>query len=87
MGISKIRKIRTFFIKFSKVQAKKLRLERVLLEKKLKNVKINVFNSQIQIGNKIVIVSSFSERNINFVGQLFKTSTSRRVWSIKQRKV
>ena len=45
------------------------------------------FNSQIQIGNKIVIVSSFSEQNINFVGQLFKTSTSRRVWSSKQRKV
>ena len=31
------------------------------------------FNSQIQIGNKSVFFPSFSERNINFIGQLFKT--------------
>ena len=31
------------------------------------------FNNQIQIGNKSVFFPSFSERNINFVGQLFKT--------------
>ena len=31
------------------------------------------FSSQIQIGNKSVLFSSFSEQNINFVGQLFKT--------------
>ena len=31
------------------------------------------FNGQTQIGNKTVFFSAFSERNFNFVGQLFKT--------------
>ena len=38
------------------------------------------FNSQIQIGNKSVFFSSFSERNINFVGQLFKTDGAVKPW-------
>ena len=38
------------------------------------------FNSQVQIGNKSVFFSSFSERNINFVGQLFKTDGSVKPW-------
>ena len=38
------------------------------------------FNSQIQIGNKSVFFSSFSERNINFVGQLFKTDGAVKLW-------
>ena len=37
-------KVRKFSIKFSKVQAKKLRLERVLLEKELKNLESNMNN-------------------------------------------
>ena len=38
------------------------------------------FNSQIQIGYKSVFFSSFSERNINFVGQLFKTDNTVKPW-------
>ena len=38
------------------------------------------FNSQIQIGNKGVFFSSFTERNINFVGQLFKTDGAVKQW-------
>ena len=38
------------------------------------------FNSQIQIGNKSDFFSSFSERNINFVGQLFKTDGTVKPW-------
>ena len=38
------------------------------------------FNSQIQIGNKSVFFPSFSERNINFVGQLFKTDGTVKPW-------
>ena len=38
------------------------------------------FNSQIQIGNKSVFFSSFSERNIKFVGQLFKTDGAVKPW-------
>ena len=38
------------------------------------------FNSQIQIGNKSVFFSSFSERNINFVGQLLKTVGTVKPW-------
>ena len=38
------------------------------------------FNSQVQIGNKSVLFSSFSERNINFVGQLFKTDGTVKPW-------
>ena len=38
------------------------------------------FNSQVQIGNKSVFFSSFSERNINFVGQLFKTDGTVKPW-------
>ena len=38
------------------------------------------FNSEIQIGNKSVFFSSFSERNINFVGQLFKTDGAVKPW-------
>ena len=39
-----------------------------------------LFNSQIQIGNKSVFFSSFSERNINVVGQLLKTDGAAKVW-------
>ena len=35
-----------FFIKFSKAQAEKLRLERVLLEKKLKSLESNMNNHE-----------------------------------------
>ena len=38
------------------------------------------FNSQVQIGNKSVFFSSFSERNINFVGKLFKTDGRVKPW-------
>ena len=38
------------------------------------------FNGQIQIGNKTVFFSSFSERNFNFVGQLFKTVGAVKPW-------
>ena len=38
------------------------------------------FNSQIQIGNKGIFFPSFSERNINFVGQLFKTYGTIKPW-------
>ena len=38
------------------------------------------FNSHIQLGNKSVFFSSFSERNINFVGQLFKTDGAVKPW-------
>ena len=38
------------------------------------------FNSQIQICNKSVIFSSFSEENINFVGQLFKAGGAVKPW-------
>ena len=38
------------------------------------------FNSQIQIGNKSVFFSSFSEQNINFVGELFKTDGAGKPW-------
>ena len=38
--------VRKFSIKFSKAQAKKLRLERVLLEKKLKNLESNINNHE-----------------------------------------
>ena len=39
-------KVRKLSIKFSKVQAKKLRFERVLLEKKLKNLESNMNNHE-----------------------------------------
>ena len=42
------------------------------------------FNSQIQTGNKSVFFSSFSERNINFVGQLFKTDGAVKPWKLLQ---
>ena len=42
------------------------------------------FNSQIEIGNKSVFFSSFSERNINFVGQLFKTDGAVKPWKQPQ---
>ena len=38
------------------------------------------FNSQIEIGNKSVFFPSFSEENINFVGQLFKTDGTVKPW-------
>ena len=38
------------------------------------------FHSQIQIGNKSVSFSSFSEGNINFAGQLFKTDGTVKPW-------
>ena len=38
------------------------------------------FNSQIQIGNKSAFFSSFSEQNINFVGQLFRTDSAVKPW-------
>ena len=38
------------------------------------------FNSQVQIGSKSVFFSSFSEQNINFVGQLFKTDGTVKPW-------
>ena len=38
------------------------------------------FNGQIQIGNKTVFFSAFSERNFNFVGQLFKTVGAVKPW-------
>ena len=38
--------VRKFFIKFSKEQVKKFRLERVLLEKKLKNLESNMNNHE-----------------------------------------
>ena len=38
--------LRKFSITFSKAQAKKLRLERVLLEKKLKNLESNMNNHE-----------------------------------------
>ena len=38
--------VRKFSIKFSKAQAKKLRLERILLEKKLKNLESNMNNHE-----------------------------------------
>ena len=38
------------------------------------------FNSQIQIGNKSVFFSSFSEQNINFVGLLFKPDGAVKPW-------
>ena len=38
------------------------------------------FNSQIQIGNESVFFFSFSERNINFVGHLFKTDVAVKPW-------
>ena len=38
------------------------------------------FNSQIQIGTKGVFFSSFSEQNINFAGQLFKTDGAVKPW-------
>ena len=38
------------------------------------------FNSQIQIGNKSVFFSYFSERNINFVGQMFKAGGAVKPW-------
>ena len=38
--------VRKFSIKFSKAQARKLRLERVLLEKNLKNLKSNMSNHE-----------------------------------------
>ena len=46
MGVSKIWKVRKFSIKFSKVQTKKLRLERVFPEKKLKNLESNMNNHE-----------------------------------------
>ena len=45
MGVSKIQ-VRKFSIKFSKVQAKKLSLERVLLDKILKNLESNMNNHE-----------------------------------------
>ena len=39
-----------------------------------------MFNSQVQIGTKSVFFSSFSEQNINFVGQLFKTDGTVKLW-------
>ena len=42
---------------------------------------ISVF---IQIGNKSVFFSSFSERNINFVGHLFKTDGAVKPWKQPQ---
>ena len=45
--------VRKFSIKFSKAQAKKLRLERVLLEKKLKNVESNMNNHEEYSDHKI----------------------------------
>ena len=39
-------KVRKFSIKFSKAQAKKLRLERLLLEKKIKNLESNMNNHE-----------------------------------------
>ena len=44
------------------------------------------FNSQIQIGNKSVFFSSFSERNISFAGQLFKTDGTVKPWKQLQEK-
>ena len=38
------------------------------------------FNRQIQIGNKIVVFSSLSEQNINFVGQLFEIDDTVKPW-------
>ena len=38
------------------------------------------FNSQIELGNKSVFYSSFSERNINFVGELFKEDGAVKPW-------
>ena len=38
------------------------------------------FNSEIQKGNKSVFSSSFSERNINFFGHLFKTDGAAKPW-------
>ena len=38
------------------------------------------FNSEIQIGNKSVFFPSFSERNISFVGQLFKRDSAVKPW-------
>ena len=38
------------------------------------------FNSQMQTGNKSVFFPSFSEWNINFVGQLFKTDGAVKPW-------
>ena len=40
-----------------------------------------MFNSQVQIGTKSVFFSSFSEQNINFVGQLFKTDGTVKLWN------
>ena len=44
------------------------------------------FNSQIQTGNKRVFFSSITERNINFVGQLFKTDSAVKPWKQLQEK-
>ena len=45
--------VRKFSIKFSKAQAKKRRLERVLLEKKLKNLESNMNNHEEYSDHKI----------------------------------
>ena len=44
------------------------------------------FKNQIQIGNKSVFFPSFSERNINFVGKLFKTDRTVKPWKQLQEK-
>ena len=44
------------------------------------------FNSQIQIDNKNVSFPSLSERNINFVGQLFKLDGAIKPWKQLQEK-
>ena len=42
------------------------------------------FNNQIQMGNKSVFFPSFSEQNINFAGQLFKTDGAVKLWKQRQ---
>ena len=47
---------------------------------------ILLLNSQFQVGNKRVFFSSFSERNINFVGQMLKTDGIVKAWKQLQEK-
>ena len=45
---------------------------------------VSWFNSQIQVGSKSIFFPSFSEQNITFVGQLFKTDGAVKPWKQPQ---